>query len=482
MLFNSIHFLFFFPVAVTVYFALRHRLRWGWLLAASYYFYMCWRPEYVVVLWAITLIDFLAGIQIGASRTPARRRAFLVLSLASNLSLLFAFKYYNFFNDSLRASFQLFDLSYPIPVADVLLPVGISFHTFQAMSYTIDVYRGRQQPERNLGLFALYVAFFPQLVAGPIERPGHLLPQFRVEHRFDYVRVTDGLKLMAWGFFKKLVVADRLAPYVDEVYARPEQFDAGRLILATYFFAFQIYCDFSGYSDIAIGAAQVMGFELTENFRRPYFAASIREFWRRWHITLMSWFRDYLYIPLGGNRVARPRYFANILTVFLLSGLWHGANWTFVVWGLLHAAYIVTSSLTEGLRTRARAASGLGRHPGLERALGGIATFHLVAFAWVFFRADTLGDALLILRRIFSGASFGAFGFTLPEFDALELGIAAAAIVTLLALETLQERRRVRQLLARQPVWARWACYGAAILLILLFGEFDEREFIYFQF
>jgi alginate O-acetyltransferase complex protein AlgI len=481
MLFNSLHFLFFFPVVVALYFALPHRLRWGWLLAASYYFYMAWRPSYVLVLCALTLIDYVAGLRIGTSTTHARRRAYLIVSLVANLSLLFAFKYFNFFNDSLGAAFRLFQFSYPIPAADVILPVGISFHTFQAMSYTIDVYRGARQPERDLGLFALYVAFFPQLVAGPIERSGHLLPQFRLEHSFEYARVADGLKLMAWGFFKKLVIADRLAVYVNEVYANPGDFDAGRLTLATYFFAFQIYCDFSGYSDIAIGAAQVMGYELSENFRRPYFAGSIRDFWRRWHITLMSWFRDYVYIPLGGNRVPRMRYFANTLAVFLLSGLWHGANWTFVVWGLLHGSYLIAADVTGAHRERARALFGLRRLPAVERVLGALVTFHLVAFAWIFFRASSLSDAVLIVRSIVSGTGVRGMHLTLPGFDGLEIAIALGAIVLMETLEALKERRGAR-LLSERPAWIRWPCYAGAIALIILFGKFDQREFIYFQF
>lgn len=350
MLFNSLQFLLFLPVVVALYFATPHRFRWALLLLASYYFYAAWRPEYLLLIIASTLVDYLCALRMGRLESRRRRKKYLVLSLGSNLGLLFGFKYLTFFNESTRAVFDQLNIFYGVPTFEILLPVGISFYTFQTLSYTIDVYRGARPPERHLGIFALYVSFFPQLVAGPIERSTRLLPQFFQHHGFDAGRVQSGLRLILWGFFKKIVIADRLAVYVNAVYANPSAYDGPSLLLATYFFAFQIYCDFSAYSDIAIGSARVMGFELMQNFRRPYFARSIQEFWQRWHISLSTWFRDYVYLPLGGNRVPTWRWYTNLLLVFLVSGLWHGANWTFVVWGALHGTYLVFAIATRDRR------------------------------------------------------------------------------------------------------------------------------------
>ncbi len=333
MLFNSIEFLIFFPIVSIVHFLIPHKYRWVWLLLASYYFYMSWRIEYITLIWISTLIDYFAGRQMGKTDDRKKKRKYLLLSLFANLGLLFTFKYWNFFTSSLNIVLRAMHITYEIPYLNVVLPVGISFYTFQTLSYTIDVYRGVKSTEKHLGIFALYVAFFPQLVAGPIERSTNLLPQFFEKHNIDWRRIVDGLKLMMWGMFKKVVIADRLAVFVDRVYGNPYDYTGLSHIVATIFFAFQIYCDFSGYSDIAIGSAQVLGFNLMDNFRRPYFSRSVSEFWRRWHISLSSWFRDYVYIPMGGNRVSPKRWHFNILTVFVVSGLWHGANWTFISQG-----------------------------------------------------------------------------------------------------------------------------------------------------
>jgi alginate O-acetyltransferase complex protein AlgI len=484
MLFNSIHYLVFFPLAVGVYFLLPQRWRWVWLLGSSYYFYMCWRPPYVLVLWALTLVDYVAGIQIARAERPALRRAFLLLSLASNVGLLVFFKYFNFFGESLGGLLALAGVRYRAPELDVILPVGVSFHTFQAMAYTIDVYRRRCAPERHLGYFALYVAYFPQLVAGPIERAQHLLPQLRERHGFDAGRAVDGLRLIAWGFFKKVVIADRLAVYVNAVYGAPAEYGGAQLLLATYFFAFQIYCDFSGYTDIAIGSARVMGVDLSPNFRRPYAARSVADFWRRWHISLSTWFRDFVYIPLGGSRVPRPRHYANLMIVFLLSGLWHGANWTFVLWGALHGSYVVASAATAAARDRA--ASALGRvGPGAARlraVAATLVTFHLVAFAWIFFRAATVADAWAVVRGIAAGVDASLLFAPVPGFGTGEVALSIAFLAALEILQRVRSERPAGDLLLARPAWARWALYYAAVLVILLFGRFDEREFIYFQF
>ncbi len=352
MFFNSLHFLIFLPIVIAIYFSLPYRWRWVLLLAASYYFYMCWKAEYVLLIILSTVIDYYAALGMGRQRDKSKRKPYLLLSLIVNLGILFSFKYFNFFNENVRVLLTQFNIFYDAPTFKLLLPVGISFYTFQTLSYSIDVYRGARPPERHFGLFAVYVAYFPQLVAGPIERSTTLLPQFRDKHDFDASRAASGLRRIMWGMFQKVVVADRLAIYVDSVYNNQAPHGGLTLIVATVFFVFQVYCDFAGYSNIAIGAARIMGFDLMENFRRPFFARSVAEFWQRWHISLLTWFRDYLYIPLGGNRVARWRWYFNTMFVFVLCGLWHGAAWTYVITLGLHGFFIIFSSLTESPRPR----------------------------------------------------------------------------------------------------------------------------------
>ena len=478
MLFNSIQYLIFFPIVVGLYFAIPHRYRWVLLLGASYYFYMSWKPEYIILIIISTLIDYYAGLQMGRTADKAKRKRFLILSLLSNLGILFGFKYFNFFNDSLRTIFNQFNIFYNVPAFEVLLPVGISFYTFQTLSYSIDVYRGQKKPETHLGIFALYVAFFPQLVAGPIERSTQLLPQFYKQYEFDYQRVTDGLKLMAWGFFKKIVIADRLAVVVDTVYNNPTEHTGIPLIIATYFFAFQIYCDFSGYSDIAIGSAQILGFDLMQNFRQPYFAKSVAEFWQRWHISLSTWFRDYLYIPLGGNRVSQGRWYSNLMIVFLVSGLWHGANWTFVIWGGLHGLYLLCSLWTKSFRAKIGDTFQGKRLARRYKYVQVLITFHLVVFAWIFFRANSVTDAIYIASNLLH--------FSLQPIDiglsTFELIVVIMAILIMEFVHLVQREGSARRMLATQPVWFRWSVYYALVFSILMFGKFGINEFIYFQF
>lgn len=340
MLFNSLQFLIFFPIVILLYYLLPHSKRWIFLLLASYYFYMSWNPAYIVLILISTLVDYFAAIKMSEQDNINKRKIYLFFSLFANLGLLFIFKYFNFFNDSVRLLFQSLGVNYGVPSLSLLLPVGISFYTFQTLSYTIDVYRGVTKPERHFGIFAVYVSFFPQLVAGPIERSERLLPQFRVPVIPNENNFSSGMKLMVWGFFKKVVVADNVAIIVNQVYNNVNEYQGLPLIIATFLFAIQIYCDFSGYSDIAIGSARVMGIHLMKNFNTPYFSKSITEFWKRWHISLSTWFRDYVYIPLGGNRVSKPRHYLNLFLTFLISGLWHGANWTFVIWGALHGGVL----------------------------------------------------------------------------------------------------------------------------------------------
>ncbi len=487
MLFNSLHFLIFFPVVVLIYFLLPLRFRWIFLLAASYYFYMCWKAEYAILLVISTLIDYCAGRKMASATSVSQKKRYLLLSLISNLGLLFSFKYFNFFNESLRALFDSWNIMYDVPAFHALLPVGISFYTFQTMSYSIDVYRGVQPVERHLGQFALYVTFFPQLVAGPIERSTALLPQFYECHAFDVKRAIHGLQLMLWGFFKKVVIADRLSWYVNAVYNQPDHFHGLPILFATYAFAFQIFCDFSGYSDIAIGASEVMGFRLMRNFNRPYFSTSIAEFWQRWHISLSTWFRDYLYIPLGGNRVTPCRRDLNVFIVFVVSGLWHGANWTFLAWGALHGIYFLTAMRTASVRQDIAHALHFDRWPRLHAGWRVCMTFHLVVFSWVFFRANSLSDALLLLRNLSDMKTIIAQLLAINPLEGIPINryetlIALSAVGFMELTHIMQRGGSIRVWVAQQPRWMRWGAYYAMIASIIIFGVFFQTEFIYFQF
>lgn len=485
MLFNSSEFLIFFPIVVALYFACPYRYRWALLLAASYYFYAAWKLEYIVLIIASTLISYFTTILMVKPEYQAKRTSLLIISLCSNLGILFAFKYFNFFNDSLRIVFNQFNLVYDVPMFQALLPIGISFYTFQTLGYVIDVYRGKLEPERHLGRVALFVAFFPQLLAGPIGRATSLLPQFYERFDFDEARVSSGLRLMLWGMFQKVVIADRLGLYVNAVYNDPSKWAGWPVLLATFFFAFQIYCDFSGYSAIAIGAARVMGLNLMENFRRPYFARSPSEFWRRWHISLSTWFRDYLYIPLGGNRVSVPRWYLNLMIVFLVSGLWHGAAWTFVIWGGLHGLYVVGEVATKGIRGRLAQRLGLDRRPSASAMLGGFITFNLVCLAWVFFRANSITDAFLLLNNLAPLANFADLNAPwagVVNHPAQEMALSLGLILLLVMVHWVQEQPWRVPTLWQRPLWFRWVAYLGLALAIMNLGITEEVPFIYFQF
>jgi len=479
MLFNSMPFCLFFPAVVGLYYLLPRRWQWLLLLVASYGFYMAWEPGYVVLIWISTAVDYAAALRIAAADSLWKKRRWLALSLGANLGLLAFFKYYNFFRDSLGDVAARAGWSIELPYSEFLLPLGISFYTFQTLSYTIDVYRGQIAPERHLGRFALYVCFFPQLVAGPIERARKLLPQLGVGHRFTYDGVTDGLRLMGWGFFKKMVIADRLGVVVAHVYGDAANQSGAALALATVCFAYQIYCDFSGYSDIAIGAARVLGVRLSANFDRPYAARSFGEFWRRWHISLSTWFRDYVYIPLGGGRSAVARWAINIVIVFAVSGLWHGADWKFLVWGLLHGVYLL------GERALARC---FPRSSALPGAVKLFLTFGLTNVAWVFFRADDVAHAGLILRRIaVDWASLASPGHWIETLHHLglplgELLFAMAAITFMECVQYGHARVPLQAWFRAKPVAFRWATYAGLFWLLFLGGIFRQQEFIYFVF
>jgi D-alanyl-lipoteichoic acid acyltransferase DltB (MBOAT superfamily) len=445
---------------------------------------MAFVPIYILILGFTITIDYFAGIFIENSQ-GRRRKLFLICSLVANIGVLAVFKYFNFFNTNLTVILKDLGIINPIPFLSILLPIGLSFHTFQAMSYTIEVYRSKQKAERHFGIYSLYVMFYPQLVAGPIERPQNLLHQFREKFNFDYERVTSGLRLMAWGLFKKVVIADRLSIVADTVFNNPQQYNSLSLIIGTIFFSFQIFCDFSGYSDMAIGAARIMGFRLMQNFDKPYHSMSIQEFWKRWHISLSTWFKDYLYIPLGGNRVTIPRWYFNLFIVFLVSGFWHGANWTFIVWGALHGFYLVFAIVTEKIRKKINQFFFLDKIP----LLSVISTFILVAFAWIFFRAKDLNSALYIIKQIFIGMPdiFHKISNhqSIIEFLGLKYKGMILSIVLIFFLELVhyvQSKKNITELLNNKPAYIRWSLYYAMVAVIILFGEFGDHQFIYFQF
>ncbi|MFH0734506.1 MAG: MBOAT family O-acyltransferase [bacterium] len=476
MLFNSIHFIFFFIIVTTLYFLIDHKYRWFLLLTSSCYFYMIFVPIYIVILGFTIVIDYFAGIYIEKTKGN-KKRMFLILSLIANIGILAVFKYYNFINENITLLFSEFGINNPIPYLSILLPIGLSFHTFQAMSYTIEVYRGNQKAERNFGIYALYVMFYPQLVAGPIERPQNLLHQFYEKHYFEYNRIVEGLKLVLWGFFQKIVIADRLAIYVNSVFNNQAHHNGNTLALASIFFTIQVYCDFSGYSNIAIGVAKVMGFNLMTNFKRPLLAKSIDEFWKKWHISLSSWFRDYLYISLGGNRVSVPRWCFNLFFVFLISGLWHGAAWTYIGWGAITGFYLIFAIFTRKYRTKLKEVIGLNKFPLFERSMQTIITFLLICFSLIIFRSNSGSDALQIITKIFS------FSGKIFYDDPALIAYSIFGILFLLAAEFKQEYFPGKYLFFNNKSWViRNLTYSAIIILILIFGVFDGGEFVYFQF
>lgn len=487
MLFNSLSFLIFFPTVTLLYFFIPHPYRWFFLLMASWVFYMAFLPIYILVLALTIAIDYAAGLLI--ERTEGRRKkVFLIISIVSTCGAIFVFKYFNFFNSNLAQAAQFLHWNYSIESLSLILPIGISFYTFQGISYVVEIYRGQQKAEKHIGIFALYISFYPQLVAGPIERPGNLLPQFYEKHAYDDQRVMDGLKLMVWGFFKKVVVADKLALVVDRVYQDPTQFTGIPLIAGALFFGIQVYCDFSGYSDIAIGAAQVMGFRLMDNFNRPFHSTSMTEFWRRWHISLMTWFRDYLYIPLGGNRVGKWRWYFNIFITFTLSGLWHGAHWGMILWGSLNGCYLIFSDWTKNLRKQWVRATGLARFPIFHKGLQIAFIFLLFCFTLIIFRSKSLSDAFYVITHL--GAGLGSSeGLKMSmrvlydlSFDRYQLFFMLFTIGVMVWVERMEPIRNMRQMFSKRPILFRWAMYYFIILFLIFFGEYNDQAFIYFQF
>jgi alginate O-acetyltransferase complex protein AlgI len=481
MLFNSFQFLLFFIVVWLLFLATRGTPRKVILLIASYYFYMCWSTRYIWVIWGITVIDYVAGLQIEKAELPGRRRLYLGISLFCNLGLLVLFKYFNFLTGSFTSASHLFGLRYDPPLLAIILPVGLSFHTFQAMSYTIEVYRRRVPAEKSLLEYALYVAFFPQMVAGPIERPYELLPQFHREPVVTSAGVRAGMAQALWGLFKKMVLADNVADFVKLIYDMPRHYNGAALLLATLLFSIQIYCDFSGYTDIALGLARMMGYELRVNFMQPYFSRSVGEFWRRWHISLSTWFRDYVYIPLGGNRVKLSRRYANLMITFVISGLWHGANWTFVAWGFLHGLYLILAQAAAPVAARVGRMMGLHHLPRLTSFFKTVLTFSLVTFAWIFFRANSLRDAWFVATHLLPPGRLDPLLLKVGGFSRATAPYLVVSIFAMFLIEWwIAHPDRVPTLWAR-PAF-RALAYNVCIYAIAFFGFFGHRDFIYFQF
>ena len=484
MNFNSLEYLIFLPVTILLYFITPHKYRNYLLLALSYFFYMCWRPEYALLILTSTAVTYLCGRLIGSR--PRHKKMWVALSLTINLAILFFFKYFNFAADIITAVLQKAGLAITAPSLDVLLPVGISFYTFQALGYTVDVYRGKLEPEKNFGIYALFVSFFPQLVAGPIERSTNLLPQFKEKHRFSWENIRLGMLPFLWGMFKKIVIADQLAVLVNTVYASPADFLPSQLAVATAAFAFQIYCDFSAYSDIARGSAQMLGFKLMRNFNSPYFAVSVQDFWRKWHISLTTWFRDYLYFPLGGSRCAKWRNYLNIMIIFLVSGLWHGAALTFIIWGFLNGIYQIIGKLLAPVKKAVLDFFHIPENPVLTW-LRYIITFALICLTWVYFRADSIGDANLIVSSLLGFAETGAGSFTLISMGLSmpALKVLTGALVLLLAADYLQTRIKLNERINSNIV-VSCAVWFLLLAVIFIFGSYgagyDPQDFVYFQF
>jgi alginate O-acetyltransferase complex protein AlgI len=469
MLFNSLQFLVSFVIVTIAFFLLPHKYRWFLLLAYSCYFYMAFIPLYILILGFTIVIDYFAGIWI-ENAAGQKRKWFLIISLFANIFILAVFKYYNFLNLYIERVLSLFSYHTPLPHLSILLPIGLSFHTFQAMSYTIEVYRGNQKAEKHFGIYALYVMFYPQLVAGPIERPQNILWQFHQHHAFDFEKFKSGLLQMAFGFFKKVVIADRLALVVDYCYTQPETKNGSTLLIAAVFYSFQIYCDFSGYSDIAIGAARMMGFKLMDNFNTPYLSKSVAEFWKRWHISLSTWFRDYLYISLGGNRVSVPRWYFNLFFVFMVSGLWHGAGTNFIIWGALHGIFLIIAlekdKLLETLQIKIP-------HNFFTKLVQISFTFGLVTLAWIFFRATDIPQALIILTKIIQITPTDKLVFNLNTNEVLFSGF-------LIFILLLKEKYFLQ--IPTQNTLKAVFIFLLIVANCYFFGVFDYKQFIYFQF
>lgn len=482
MLFNSIGFALFLPIVFILYwFLTKGSLKWQniLLLVASYFFYACWDFRFLFLLVFSTFLDYFTGLRIHNANTKRRKQIWLWTSIVINLGFLGVFKYYNFFSESFAEALSWFGLHVSVTTLKIILPVGISFYTFHGLSYVIDIFKGKINPERNFISYSVFVSFFPLLVAGPIERATHLLPQIKQNRSFDYTKAADGLRQILWGLFKKVVIADNCAEYANIIFNNPSEHSASTLVLGALFFTIQIYCDFSGYSDIALGTARLFGIELLRNFAFPYFSRDIAEFWRRWHISLSSWFRDYLYIPLGGSKGGMYQKVRNTLIIFLVSGFWHGANWTFIIWGLLNAIYIMPSIILNSNRNNLEIVAK-GRYlPTFKEALSIIITFSLTTLAWIFFRATSVDHAFTYLNGMISSTLF-----TVPYFVGISKSLPVLVLICLFFTIEWFGREQQYALAKLGLMWKRpfrWGLYYGIILVILYFAG-KEQEFIYFQF
>ena len=470
MLFNSLSFVYFLPIVILLYYILPHKFRWILLLLASYIFYMAWRVEYIFLIVFSTLIDYYCSLKMESKETKKEKKKFLMLSMFSNLGLLFFFKYFNFFSDSLNSISFNFGLTTELPMLNYLLPVGISFYTFQTLSYSLDVYHGRQKAEKHLGYFALYVAYFPQLVAGPIERFSRLSPQLKEKHPFTYDNFVNGLRLILYGLFIKMVIADNLSVYVDQIYESPGDFNRLSVAFGLIIYSFQIYCDFHGYTTIAIGCALMMGVKIMDNFKTPYLSKNIGEFWQRWHISLSTWFRDYVYLPLGGNKVKYSLWLRNIFIVFVVSGLWHGANWTFVIWGSLYGLlYLIEKQINSYLKlNKDYKAFSVGH------ILLSLKTFTLVTLIWVFFRSQNLSQ----IKELFSALIYNSDNLNSLEINPIVYMFFGLFIMS----DFILYNNRFDRWCAQLSFISRWTVYAVLIFATITFAGIKDFTFIYFQF
>ena len=483
MTFNSWEFLVFYPIVAALYFLLPKKLKWPMLLVASYYFYAFYQADLLFLIILTTAVSFFMSHLIERTESAAKKKLYLALTLTVCLGVLVFYKYFNFLGASVEGIITLFGKEPPSLVLDLVLPVGISFYTFQTLSYVIDVYRGDIKTEKNFFFYALFVSFFPQLVAGPIERPGNLIPQLKEAHKPERDNLIRGSKQMLLGFFKKICVADLVASYVSAVYNSPDEATSFAVVIATLMFAVQIYCDFSGYTDIATGCARIMGIKLMKNFDHPYSASSIKEFWSRWHISLSGWFKDYLYIPLGGSRRSAARNMLNVFIVFLVSGLWHGANWTFVVWGALHGVYRVVGTLTLKGRNALIERVGLKTDSRLVVTFRRVCTFLLVCLAWVFFRANSIADALTLLTALVTRFSSVSGALASMQLDTVSLLLVIFAVATMIVIDRAlsYDEQDGSDILVRDGAFIYYV-FAIMFVWLLLLSRGQSSTFIYFQF
>jgi len=482
MPFNSVEFAIFLPIVFLLYWFVTNRslkLQNLFLLASSYFFYGCWDWRFLSLIFLSTIVDYIIGLSLEKEENQNRRKLLLLFSLTFNLGILAFFKYYNFFLENFISAFTLFGHDLRLNSLNIILPVGISFYTFQTLSYTIDIYKQKVRPTKEFIEFAAYVSFFPQLVAGPIERAANFLPQFSKARNFNYARATDGMRQILWGLFKKIVIADNCAEYADLFFNNSSDYSGSSLLIGAVFFSFQVYGDFSGYSDIAIGTAHLLGFDLKQNFNFPYFSRDIAEFWRRWHISLSTWFRDYVYIPLGGSRGSKWKQVRNVFVIFIISGFWHGANWTFIAWGVLNAFYFLPLLLLRRHRANLDVLSHEGLLPSFKTIVSILFTFGLTVLGWIFFRAESISHALMYFTEIFSSSLW-----TVPEFVGRKKALAVLGLVTLFMIvewNGKMEQYGIAKFGNSWPRPVRWAFYYIIIITIFCFCG-KEQEFVYFQF